>query len=236
MKCRTKFTISKAEIFGCLFIAVFLSRRCLLPTKKRSGGKCREGTHSRAEPNTQLVGSTDSAIARLRDSVIRKVSMVIPSRPWQGAPAARAPLHPHRQTGLSTLHPFAQMPALLAVATVQEIIEAGATYGRCITSQAERSSSPDTPMMKRAFALPSTPSPNPLWIGCVPSYSPDGSRAGACLPLATQPFPRGQPSAGWMHGLSRFRLPLGKLVCKRWNYALAEAQPPWHNSANKTQV
>lgn len=27
--------------------------------------------------------------------------MVIPSRPWQGAPAARAPLHPHRQTGLS---------------------------------------------------------------------------------------------------------------------------------------
>jgi hypothetical protein len=37
------------------------------------------------------------------------------------------------------------MPALLAVATVQEIIEAGATYDRCITSQAERSSSPDTP-------------------------------------------------------------------------------------------
>ncbi len=30
-----------------------------------------------------------------------KVSMVVPSQPWQGAPAARAPLHPHRQTGLS---------------------------------------------------------------------------------------------------------------------------------------
>lgn len=86
-----------------------------------------------------------------------------------------------------TLHPFAQMPALLAVATVQEIIEAGATCGRCITSQAERSSSPDTPMMKGAFALPSTPSPNPMRIGCAPSYSSDGSRAGACLPL--QPCP-----------------------------------------------
>ena len=88
-----------------------------------------------------------------------------------------------------TLHPFAQMPALLAVATVQEIIEAGATYGRCMTSQAERSSSPDTPMMKGAFALPSTPSPNPLQIGCAPSYSLDGSRAGACLPLATKLSP-----------------------------------------------
>lgn len=27
--------------------------------------------------------------------------MVVPSQPWQGAPAARAPLHPHRLTGLS---------------------------------------------------------------------------------------------------------------------------------------
>lgn len=69
-----------------------------------------------------------------------------------------------------------------------------ATYGRCITSQAERSSSPDTPMMKGAFALPSTPSPNPMRVGCAPSYSSDGSRAGACLPLATQPLPRGQLS------------------------------------------
>ena len=27
--------------------------------------------------------------------------MVVPSQPWQGAPAARAPLHPHRLTGFS---------------------------------------------------------------------------------------------------------------------------------------
>lgn len=48
---------------------------------------------------------------------------------------------------------------------------------------------PTPTMMKGAFALPSTPSPNLLRIGCAPSYSPDGSRAGACLPLATQLLP-----------------------------------------------
>jgi hypothetical protein len=31
-------------------------------------------------------------------------------------------------------------------------------------------------------------------------------------------------------------LPICKLVFNLWNYTLAEAQPPWHNSANKTQV
>ena len=60
-----------------------------------------------------------------------------------------------------TLHPFAQMPALLAVATVREIIEAGATYGRCITSQAERSSSPDTPMTKGRLRYPLDPIDQP---------------------------------------------------------------------------
>jgi hypothetical protein len=40
-----------------------------------------------------------------RANADRKVSVVVPFGntpiPWQGAPAARAPLHPHRQTGLS---------------------------------------------------------------------------------------------------------------------------------------
>ena len=80
----------------------------LLPTKLRGGansGIDRPWAASREEwhplrAQNELVASTDSAIARLRDSVIRKVSMVVPSQPWQGAPAARAPLHPLRQTGL----------------------------------------------------------------------------------------------------------------------------------------
>lgn len=59
------------------------------------------GFEPASQTKNQHVGSTDSALARLRLSVIRKVSMVVPSQPWQGAPAARAPLHPHRQTGLS---------------------------------------------------------------------------------------------------------------------------------------
>ena len=53
------------------------------------------------------------------------------------------------------------MPAMRAGATVTEIVEADATCGRCITSQAERSSSPDTPMTKGRLRSPLDPIDQP---------------------------------------------------------------------------
>ncbi len=84
-------------------------------------------------------------------------------------------------------HPLAQMPAMQAGATFLEIVEAGATYGRCITSQAERSSSPDTPMTKGRLRSPLDPIDQPYagWMHTI--VIADGPRAGACLPLATLP-------------------------------------------------
>lgn len=74
-----------------------------------------------------------------------------------------------------------------AGATFLEIVEAGATYGRCITSQAERSSSPDTPMTKGRLRSPLDPIDQPYagWMHTI--VIADGPRAGACLPLATLP-------------------------------------------------
>ena len=84
-------------------------------------------------------------------------------------------------------HPLAQMPAMQAGATHSEIVEAGATYGRCITSQAERSCSPDTPMTKGRLRSPLDPIDQPYagWMHTI--VVADGPRAGACLPLATLP-------------------------------------------------
>ncbi len=63
-------------------------------------------------------------------------------------------------------HPLAQMPAMQAGATFLEIVEAGATYGRCITSQAEHSSSPDTPMTKGRLRSPLDPIDHRPPVGC----------------------------------------------------------------------
>ena len=89
----------------------------------------------------------------------------------------------------SNLHPLAQTPAMQAGATLEEIVEAGATYGRCITSQEERSSSPDTPMTKGRLRSPLDPIDQPFadWMHTI--VVADGPLAGACLPLATQPLP-----------------------------------------------
>ena len=54
--------------------------------------------------------------------------------------------------------------------------------------QSGRVPAPRYPMM-RETTLSLNPSSNPARIGYAPSYSPDGPRAGACLPLATQPSP-----------------------------------------------
>jgi hypothetical protein len=87
--------------------------------------------------------------------------MVVPSQPWQGAPAARAPLHPLRQTGLSESPSACPDACDAGRATLAEIVEAGATNGRCITSQAERSSSPDTPMTEGRLRSPLDPIAQP---------------------------------------------------------------------------
>jgi len=65
-----------------------------------------------------------------------------------------------------------------AGATLEEIVEAGATYGRCITSQAERSCSPDTPMTKGRLRSPLDPIDQPYadWMHTI--VIADGSRAG----------------------------------------------------------
>mgnify|MGYP001183729826 CR=1 FL=1 len=83
------------------------------------------------------------------------------------------------------LHPLAQTPAMQAGATLEEIVEAGATYGRCITSQEERSSSPDTPMTKGRLRSPLDPIDQPFadWMHTI--VVADGPRAGACPPHAS---------------------------------------------------
>ena len=64
------------------------------------------------------------------------------------------------------LHLRAQSPAMQAGATLEEIVKAGATYGRCITSQEELSSSPDTPMTKGRLRSPLDPIDHRPPVGC----------------------------------------------------------------------
>lgn len=53
----------------------------------------------------------------------------------------------------------------------------GATYGRCITSQAERSCSPDTPMTKRRLRSPLDPIDQPSAGWMPPILGDQGCRA-----------------------------------------------------------
>lgn len=74
----------------------------------------------------------------------------------------------------------------------------GATYGRCITSQAERSSSPDTPMTKGRLRSPLDPidQPSAGWIP--PILGDQGFRAlnhdEGAFALPSIPSSRGQPA------------------------------------------
>lgn len=111
------------------------------------------------------------------------------------------------------LHPFAQMPALLAVATVQEIIEAGATCGRCITSQGAFLL-PDTPRPKGDFALPWNPSTNPMRIGWHHRSRPMDHEQGRACPL--------QPSLRALHfRLNRRHSIAGEKFRKLWGHGIA---------------
>ena len=89
-----------------------------------------------------------------------------------------------------------------AGATLEEIVKTGATYDRCITSQAEHSSSPDTPMTKGRLRSPLDPIDQPYadWMHTIGVA--DGPRAGACLPLPTQPHRR------WLSCHPLVRLPV----------------------------
>jgi hypothetical protein len=67
-----------------------------------------------------------------------------------------------------------------------------ATTGRCITSQGGAFLLLPTPAMTgETSALPWTPS-------TLHADTCSGIAEGACLPLGTQPLPRGQPSVDWM--------------------------------------
>ena len=88
------------------------------------------------------------------------------------------------------LHPLAQVPAMQAGATLEEFVEAGATYGRCITSQAERSCSPDTPMTKGRLRSPLDPIDQPYadWMHTIVVANGSLQRSFS-LPTVLRPIP-----------------------------------------------
>lgn len=117
---------------------------------------------------------------------------------WQGEPAARSPLHPHRQPSPASSHrlPDARRGRQ---GKARGMAGDGATYGRCITSQAERScSSRHPPCPRGEFSLPWTPSPNRPPIGCrqfleIRAFAPRTATKGA-FALPSIPSSRGVPA------------------------------------------
>ena len=163
--------------------------------------------------------------------------MVVPSQPWQGAPAARTPLHPLRQTGLS------ESPS-----ACPDACDAG--KGNAFGDRRSRCNVwPLHHQSGGAFLLPRHPhdqgetslSPGPhrpTLCGLDAHHRSRRWTASRGVPAPCNPASSREanhPPVG-SREMIRFRLPIRKLLCKRWNYALADIDLPWHNSANKTQV
>lgn len=116
---------------------------------------------------------------------------------WQGEPAARSPLHPHRQPSPASSQ---RLPDACRSrqGKAQGMARDGATYGRCITSQTERSSSPDTPMTKRRLRSPLDPIDQPSADWMPPLHGDQGCRAlnhdEGAFALPSIPSSRGVPA------------------------------------------
>lgn len=122
--------------------------------------------------------------------------VVVPRSSWQGGPAARPPLHPLRQSG-AHLPPIPTQPTSPGSRMVTWLWVRGRlrTGGNDWPLHHQSGGAflllPTPAMTGETSALPWTPS-------TLHADTCSGIAEGACLPLGTQPLPRGQPSVDWM--------------------------------------
>lgn len=125
--------------------------------------------------------------------------VVVPRSSWQGGPAARPPLHPLRQSG-AYLSPIPTQPTSPGSRLVTWLW----VRGRLRTGGNEW---PLHHQSGGAFLLLPTPTMTgensllPWTPSTLHADTCSGRAEGACLPLGTQPLPRGQPSVSWMSAM-----------------------------------